>query len=61
MAVSKVFREANFEADGVANWALAQDIGVHVLSVPPVPLRGCLQADRAGVTFSRAVPHSFPL
>lgn len=42
--VSKIYREANQVADGVANWVLNQALGFHPLSNSPVFLRRILEA-----------------
>lgn len=57
--VSKVFREANHDADGVANWVLNQPLGVHHLPSPPASLTGILEADIHGVGHPRISFSSF--
>lgn len=35
--VRKIYREANFVAEGVANWVLHQELGYHLLLAPQYP------------------------
>lgn len=58
--VSKIFREANFAADRLANWAITQPVGFHLLPRPPEFLARILEADIRGVGCSRFVPTSDP-
>lgn len=56
--VKRVYREANYIADGVANWALTQCIGHHLLTDPPMAIRHSLLADVAGVSRPRYVSNT---
>lgn len=46
VTVSKIYREANFAADGVVNWALGQELGLLILHIPPASACNSLEADR---------------
>lgn len=53
--INKIYREANFAADVVANRALSQRLGLHHLPYPPEPLRDILKADSEAVGVPRSV------
>lgn len=52
--VSHIFKEANTTANGIANWALLQPIGRHLLT-SPVRILNLLLADQQGVSYPRWV------
>lgn len=54
MEVKRVYREANYVANGMANWALAQRFGHHLLKDPPA-IRHLLLVDVARVRRPRYV------
>lgn len=54
--VKKIYRETNYVADGVVNWVLNREVGVHVLSNPPTMLCSRLLADVMKVNHPRMVP-----
>lgn len=56
--ITKIYGEANYVADDVANWALTPELGFYVLTTPPVSLRNSLDIDTANICFPRAVPFS---
>lgn len=56
--VRRIYREANFVADGIANWAFVRPVGYYPLPVPPVELSLLLMADAASVTRPRLVSNN---
>lgn len=46
----RIFREANFCADGVSKWVLHHEIGYHLLKDPPPCVLHWLHMDMQGVS-----------
>lgn len=56
--VRRVYREANFVADGVANWVLPKPIGSYPLPEPHAEISKLVLVDVAGVSRVRLVSNN---
>ena len=55
ISVKHIYREANFAADFLANFALSLPLGLHVFSNPPDGVNVWLRNDGVGIAFPRFV------
>lgn len=53
--ITHVYREVNFTADFLANYALSLPLGCHHFNVPPISLLPFLTHDMYGVAYPRFV------
>ena len=55
ITINHVYREANFAADFLANYALELPLGLHLFSIPPPGVVSFIANDLYGIAYSRYV------